>query len=127
LSVLIRIDMELDDWMGACGYDLVFLGLRKEENKRRWGWLTEVGHTYRMRGRTRCCPLADWTADDVWALIAHTSADYNPVYDRLREITDSDRLLRVGPLPLVRRRILDEGWPALLARLESRYQRRWSD
>lgn len=124
----IRVDGEVDDWMAEEGYDLVFTGVRMEENQRRQSWLLQVGPTYHVRTGTgrRCCPLWDWTADDVWALIAGQRLPYNAVYDRLESIYVPRKAQRVGPLPLARREHLVEGWPDLLDQLEGRYGRRWS-
>lgn len=123
----LRIEQPVEDWSVAAGYDCVFLGTRREENRRRDAWLLRAGHTYRMHGQTRCCPIEDWSADEVWALMAHWDLPHNAVYDRLAEIGVPRKLQRVGPLPLAFRRHLEAGWPELLARLETRYGRRWGE
>lgn len=118
-----------DDYMASQGYDLVFLGLRRNENRRRRDWLIQAGETYRVRTGCglRCSPIAEWTEDDVWALIYGWGLGYNPAYDRMAEIGIDRQRQRVGPLPLAPREQLAGGWPELLSRLEERYQRRWSD
>lgn len=123
----IAVDGPVDDWQADLGYDLTFLGLRMEENRRRRDWLIQTGPIYASRQGTlrRCCPLWDWTADDVWALIAAWGLPYNRVYDRLEALGVPRRSQRVGPLPLARRNDLEAGWPDLLARLEARYGPRW--
>lgn len=123
----LRIEMPVDDWMNGAGYDLVFTGLRMEENRRRRDWLAQAGPLYRVNsgvGR-RCCPLWDWSADDVWALIAGWRLPYCEAYDVYEQIGVPRKLQRVGPLPLSRRAHLADGWPATLERLEARYGRRW--
>lgn len=124
----VRIEMGSDDWQASRGYDLTFTGLRMAENRRRRDWLASVGPVYRVRAGTgrRCCPLWDWTADDVWALISGWGLAYCPVYDRLDEIGVPRNVQRLGPLPLARRAHLADGWPELLNALEVRYARQWS-
>lgn len=118
-----------DDWMALQGYDLTFTGLRMDENRRRRDWLAQVGPLYHVKDgtQTRCCPIWDWTADDVWALIVGMKLPYNAAYDRYEEIYVPRQQQRVGPLPLAPRRYLAEGWPDTLARLEARYGRTWPE
>lgn len=119
---------DFQDVLAEDGYDLVYLGLRMEENSRRRNWLLQSGPTY--GGTTiirRCNPIYDWSADDVWALIAHAQVPYNRAYDKLDAIGVPRKSQRVGPLPLARRSHLVDAWPEILADLEKRYQRRWQD
>lgn len=59
------------------GYDLVFMGLRKEESRKREISLNRCrsdgypSYTYRYTNAdmVRCCPLADWTTVDIAAYI----------------------------------------------------------
>lgn len=124
--------MDADDWMATRGHDLVFTGLRKDESSWRRDWLQWVEETrgqpiYRVKGGSgrRCCPLADWSADDAFAAIAFWGLPLNLVYPRLESIGVAREAQRVGPLPLTPRATLLEGWPELLERLEARYGRRW--
>lgn len=133
LSGMRRITQPQDDYMASKGYDLTFTGLRREESRKRRDWLLTVEAEnglplYHVKTGTglRCCPLAAWTADDVWALIHGWGLPINPVYDRLEEIGISRERQRVGPLPLTPRSILAEGWPEVLQSLEARYGPRWS-
>lgn len=123
----LRIECDVDDWYAECGYDLTFLGLRMEENRRRRDWLAQAGPLYHSRRGTgqRCCPLWDWTADDVWALIVGWRLGYNAAYDRYEAAGIPRHAQRTGPLPLARRAHLEIGWPDLLAQLEARYGPRW--
>lgn len=119
---------DYQDVLAGEGHDLVFLGLRMEESRRRRDWLIQSGPTY--GGRTlvrRCNPIWDWSADDVWALIAGIRVPYNEAYDRMEESGIPRHRQRVGPMPLAPRQQLADGWPDILARLEARYQRRWQD
>lgn len=122
-----------DDWMASRGHDLTLTGVRAGESRKRRDWLLSVKASngvplYAVRGGTglRCCPIWDWTEDDVWAAIAHLGLPYNAAYDRLAEIGVPRHKQRIGPLPLVPRAYLAAGWPDLLARLEERYGPRWS-
>lgn len=125
----VHIHKPVDDWMAAQGFDLTFTGLRMDEHRKRRDWLASQGPIYTVKsgcGR-RCCPLWDWTADDVWALIVGWGLAYSPVYDRYEEIGIPRVAQRVGPLPLEPRGHLEQGWPDLLARLEARYGQHWDD
>lgn len=126
------IEGDQDDWMASQGHDLTFVGTRAEESRKRRDWLVYAnvtwGATYPTRSGTgtRCCPLWDWSSDDVWAYIASHQIPVNPVYDTLERIGVPMHKQRLGPLPLVPRAILEDGWPDLLVRLESRYGQRWT-
>jgi 3'-phosphoadenosine 5'-phosphosulfate sulfotransferase (PAPS reductase)/FAD synthetase len=122
-----RINKDVDYWQGNRGYDLTFTGLRMNENRRRRDWLVANGPLYQVSGGTgtRCCPLWDWTEDDVWALIARWRLPYCKAYDTLEAIGVNRHMQRIGPLPLARRQDLDAGWPDMLARLEARYGPQW--
>lgn len=117
------------EWMARLGFDLTFTGLRMGESKKRAAHLLNRGYIYRVGGGkgayTRCCPLWDWTADDVWALIAGWRLPYNGAYDVMDAAGISRERQRVGPLPLTPRSILVECWPDLLGGLEKRYGKRW--
>jgi 3'-phosphoadenosine 5'-phosphosulfate sulfotransferase (PAPS reductase)/FAD synthetase len=123
----VRIEMRQDDWMAGLGHDLTLLGTRMGESRRRRDWLLAHGPTYRVSAGTglRCCPIYDWSADEVWALIAGWGLVYNRAYDTLAVLGAHRSRQRIGPLPLARRDDLAVGWPDLLARLEARYGRRW--
>ncbi len=123
----IRIGMPVDDWMAQQGYDLVFTGLRAEESNKRHDWLSANGPLYRVKAGVglRCCPLWDWSADDVWAYIATHQLPVCGVYDRLETIGIARERQRVGPLPLSPRDHLLAGWPEMYARLVARYGERW--
>lgn len=117
-----------DDWLAREGYDCVFVGTRASESRSRREHFARRGLLYRVQRGVpwRCSPLAAWTEDDVWGLIARWRLPYNAAYDRLREYGIARERQRVGPLPLVPRAMLSAGWPDLLAALERHYGRRWS-
>lgn len=66
------------------GHDAVFMGLRREENRRRLYMLSRQGVIHRAQydGLWHVNPLADWKGEDVWAYIASRGLPYNPVYDK---------------------------------------------
>ena len=129
----IRKNIPAEFWMAERGFDLAFTGVRAEESAKRRDWLVSqyggTGHaTYMAKTAAlpRCCPIWDWSADDVWALIAIWGLPVNPVYLRLDSIGVPRKRQRIGPLPLARRDHLRDGWPDMLARLEKRYGSHWS-
>lgn len=115
------------DWMAARGYNLTFLGTRAAESQQRRDWLAGSGPTYRVKRGTgmHCCPLWDWTDDDVWALMAVEGLPVNGVYQQLHEIGVARTRMRVGPLPLSHAAHLQEGWPEMYERLVAVYGERW--
>lgn len=125
----IAVDCDQDEWMAGLGYDMTFLGLRMDENRRRRNWLVQTGPIYHSTTGTlnRCSPIWDWTADDVWGALALWGLPHSPVYDRLTKIRVPRDKQRVGPLPLARRAHLEEGWPDLLVAMERRYGPHWPD
>lgn len=115
-----------DRWLAEQGYDGTALGLRRQESARRRTYLTGRHRLYQtVAGAWRCHPLAGWTTDEVYALIAGWALPVNPVYDRLTAIGVPRERQRVGPLPLSPGSELGRGWPDLYAGLVDRYGRRW--
>lgn len=56
----------MDDWAIAEGFDGFFMGLRKQESRGRRITLLRDGAIYRKKnGLLRCCPLADWSSEEV--------------------------------------------------------------
>ncbi len=127
------------DWQAQEGYDLVFTGLRAAESRRRRDHLRMAGPLYQGKGGVwYCCPLWDWSADDVWTYIAGHELPYHPAYDVLHGVNltryggmSSDAIarerehVRLGPLPLASGADLDAGWPGLRERLTARYGAHW--
>lgn len=57
----------MDDWAIAHGFDGFFMGLRKQESRGRRITLLRDGVIYRKKnGLLRCCPLADWSSEEVF-------------------------------------------------------------
>ncbi len=135
----VHVGMEADDWMAGAGHwrkgagsDLTILGTRASESRHRRDWFLQVrsdraAMVYPVQSGTgrRCCPIWDWTDDDVWALITGWRLPYNTAYDRMAEAGVAPTRRRVGPMPLVPRQTLEIVWPDLLTRLEDRYGQRW--
>lgn len=73
------------DWARAEseGCDGGFIGMRAEESHWREFQLRKRGPIYYAEGRGMwtCCPLADWSARDVWACIVAHDLPYNELYD----------------------------------------------
>ncbi len=66
-------------------HKLNFMGLRYEENPQKRGFaLAKYGEIYQYADRSwRCCPLAWWKWQDIWAYICLHDLPYLEVYDRL--------------------------------------------
>jgi 3'-phosphoadenosine 5'-phosphosulfate sulfotransferase (PAPS reductase)/FAD synthetase len=67
------------------GAEGVFLGLREEESRARRLNLRLRGPLYKVKnGDWHCCPLAYWTAQDVFAYLVAHEIDINPCYGQNR-------------------------------------------
>lgn len=69
-------------------YPVNFIGLRKEESKRRASSLSKFGLIYQYQsgmnqGSWRACPIGWWTWTDVWTYICSRDLPYLEIYDRL--------------------------------------------
>lgn len=119
-------DLRARTLMQLRGYQGVVLGLRAQEAAHRRRYLAAKGRLHdTVDSGWRCNPLAGWTVDDVWALIARDALPVSPVYDVLARIGVPRAEQRVGPLPLAQGWQLRQGWPELAARLVARYGRMW--
>lgn len=59
----------------------VYLGLRVEESKARAKYLRSRKELHQLTSREwRCCPLASWTAEDVFAYLVVHGVEINPHY-----------------------------------------------
>lgn len=74
--------------LAAEGYDLVFVGLRKEESLKRRRRITNRRSITEIE---ECWPLADWTWKDVWAYIFGHNLPYAGVYDLYAPVVGWDR------------------------------------
>lgn len=65
------------------GADLQLIGMRKAESKTRRMILNKKGYIYATKSResATCCPLAQLTADDIWAYIFSYNLPYLAIYD----------------------------------------------
>jgi 3'-phosphoadenosine 5'-phosphosulfate sulfotransferase (PAPS reductase)/FAD synthetase len=71
----------LAEMQHALGCDGVYMGLRAEESKARNAHLSLRGEVYRLvSGEWRCCPLARWTSEDVFAYLVANGVEINPCY-----------------------------------------------
>lgn len=125
LAGAIRIGMKVEDYMEAEGYEVSFIGLRRQESARRRTHLAVHGMVHEARRGIVCNPLANWTVDEVWAAIAGMRLPYNPVYDQLAAAGIPRERRRIGPLPLSPGWILEWTWPQLWRDLRARYGERW--
>jgi 3'-phosphoadenosine 5'-phosphosulfate sulfotransferase (PAPS reductase)/FAD synthetase len=73
----------VNDYAASQGWAGQFLGLRKAESRARDITLAKKGSLYQTKGRAgwTCCPLAGWSARDVWAYIITHELPYLSRYD----------------------------------------------
>lgn len=77
----------------------IAIGLRSEESAARRMNRRAHGTLYQGRDRTwYCTPIADWTADDVWAYIASRDLRYHPAYDVMTTLGIPRARARLGML-----------------------------
>lgn len=63
------------------GCNGVYMGLRAAESKARKAHLSLRGEVYQLaNGEWRCCPLARWTSEDVFAYMLANNIEINPCY-----------------------------------------------
>lgn len=74
------------------GYAGVFLGLRASESKSRRIHLAKRGVIYATAGQNYACPLASWSARDVWARLVREGLPWLSWYDKCgnRELERSE-------------------------------------
>ena len=108
-------------WGRGLGYDGAFVGLRAEESRARRVLLHSRGPLFwnARRHSWQCCPLRDWTTQDIWAYIQAWDVPYNRAYDVLAQLGVPITAQRIGPLAVERvpgrgqLAILRQGWPEL--------------
>jgi 3'-phosphoadenosine 5'-phosphosulfate sulfotransferase (PAPS reductase)/FAD synthetase len=71
------------------GYDLAFVGLRREESLKRRRRM-DAGR-WLSTGIMECWPLAEWTWMDVWAYIISRGLPYLSFYDRVAPVVGYER------------------------------------
>lgn len=75
----------------SLGCNGVFMGLRAEESKARKAHLSRRGELYQLAsGEWRCCPLARWTSEDVFAYLTEHGVEINPCYFNNRFLPPED-------------------------------------
>jgi 3'-phosphoadenosine 5'-phosphosulfate sulfotransferase (PAPS reductase)/FAD synthetase len=110
------------------------LGLRREESRTRLIHLGRRGPIYwtEVWGMWIACPLAGWSEEDVWAVIASRDLPYDGLYDRIgRSARNETSFLKVGDLPRLAlaypqwARILEAEFGASLTELCARASEEW--
>lgn len=133
----IRRTLPIGEFLASRGHDLTILGTRASESRKRADWLRWAylgpgadGVSYPVNSGTgrHCCPIWDWTDDDVFAFLAvnRNRLPINEAYDIYERIGIPRRKQRIAIMPLMPRNVLESGWPDLLARLELRYGTKWT-
>lgn len=114
---------QLAEHQAARGWAGVIIGMRKDESKVRRFALSKKGHLYTTANRPgwTCCPLIDWSARDVWAVIETRGLPWLDRYshDMERERSEATWLAvdcwRWGMAAYMKRRD-PENWNKLVAR-----------
>lgn len=123
------------DWDGIPDYakslnmEMVFLGLRQDENSYRRIHLRKFGSLFFAQSDDtwHCNPIHNWSRLDVWAHVHSLGLDYNRAYDKLEEMGIAMHRQRIGPLAqrLVlgygQIAILKRGWPDLFNRFAEQH------
>lgn len=123
------------DWDGIPEYakslnmEMVFLGLRQDENSYRRVHLRKYGSLFFAQSDDtwHCSPIHEWSRLDVWAYIYSYGLDYNRAYDKMDSMGIPMKRQRIGPL--AQRKvlgygqiaILKKGWPDLFNRFAAEY------
>jgi len=81
------------------GYDGAVIGLRKQESGTRALHVQAEGALFFAESKElwHCYPIADWSAQDVWAYIASRDLSYHSAYDVMAEKGVPMGRRRVGP------------------------------
>lgn len=88
------------------GSDGIYMGLRAGESRARRLHLSRRGELYRIKnGEWRCCPLARWTSEDVFAYLLEHGVEINPCYFQNRFLPPEEiRISWAVPTPQSMRR-----------------------
>lgn len=88
LFVDVDVDAEYDDKQAMFrfakknGYDSAFVGIRKEEDRKRKHAINRYGKIHKLNpGQIRIAPLSDWTYNDISAYIYSHGLKYLESYD----------------------------------------------
>ncbi len=82
-SVMIK---PIQQWAIAGGYDLSFIGLRKQESRAR-RMMTKVNgqlHYCKKRKILQCYPVSDFTAEEIFGLLDYFGIKSHPVYKKTK-------------------------------------------
>lgn len=91
------IDEPSETFVVSRGLRVMCMGLRGEESAGRRMNRRAHGMLYQGADRTwYCCPLGDWTTDDVWAYIASRELRYHRAYDVMAEMGIDRARARLG-------------------------------
>lgn len=94
---LVIIDEPAEAFVVKHGLRVQALGLRAEESKGRAMNAASRGMLYQKKDRTwNLCPVAFWSADDIWAYIAAHDLSYHPCYDAMSRLGIARRDQRLG-------------------------------
>jgi len=74
--------------MAADGFDLTFVGLRRQESTKR---RLRIDAKRQVGPIAECWPLQNWTWQDVWAYIVAEDIPYLSIYDERCELVGYDR------------------------------------
>lgn len=108
------------------GYDGAFVGLRAEEAMIRRMNLARRGMLYQVAdGMWHSQPIARWSVDEVWAVIAGMELPYHPAYDEMAAARVEREKQRIGALGLAPGWLLERVWPQTYRGLIDRYGPRW--
>ena len=95
----ILIDEPAERALRQLNCEISAIGLRSEESPARKKSAKYHGPLFRtISGYIRLCPLLEWTADDIWAYIAHRELAYNSAYDRMAEMGIERQYQRISTL-----------------------------
>lgn len=74
---------KINQFESAYKNDLTFIGMRKDESKKRKNVLSKNGAIYQTKSHQSktCCPLLNLTNEDIWAYIFSNDLKYLSIYD----------------------------------------------
>ncbi len=100
-----RIDWHLEHYgdLPPLGFDGVFVGMRRDESKKRdWALRHQKTQYLKYRQILRCAPLGDWRLYDAWAYTIAKGLPVHPAYARQLEMGIPLERARVGGLTIIR-------------------------
>lgn len=101
------------------GFDIAVIGVRAQESPRRRDTWRTFGR--KPDGTFYCCPIFDWSADDVWAFLNGRGLPHSSLYD--------EGFKRIGcvccPLATSKKRRDQFRWPKISAMLYRAFLKHW--